>query len=98
MASEPITLSTADRVLWVLRQRRWDLQDLHQAIGVPRKSFYRYMNGLSPWPAAVVGAMATKLGCTADFLMGLTDHVELKDEATGLYLEVPFSKSLALAV
>jgi len=91
-----LSLTTGERIEWLGHRRGISMNALADLIGVERSTFYRHRKR-ETMPGRVVADCARELGCSADFLLGLTDYVELPGEDTGLYLDAAFSRSLAYA-
>jgi transcriptional regulator with XRE-family HTH domain len=68
-----LSMSTGERIGWLMRRRGRKPGPLSAAVGTDTTSFWRYRRDERPIPGPVLRKLADELGTTTDFLLCRTD-------------------------
>ena len=63
-----------DRLKWIREKRGLTQEELNQRLGFGGTQTYRYETGRADPSTEVLGRLATELGVTTDWLLGLVDE------------------------
>jgi transcriptional regulator with XRE-family HTH domain len=73
MQEDTFSLTTGERIGWLVKRRGVQLSDLAATLGISEPTLWRYRTDRRSIPSDVLGPMATALQTTTDFLLCLTE-------------------------
>jgi transcriptional regulator with XRE-family HTH domain len=91
-----VTMGTGERIALMRRRRKLTQKQLGEAVGLHANTIARLERGVLPdIPSQAMGRIAHALGCTSDFLLGLSEEESSSEflPAVEVMASEPFSHS-----